>query len=47
MGELKQRGTTAHLMDSMVSLHQCFEMVGLSEMLAQDARYSEAAQPIG
>jgi 2-methylisocitrate lyase-like PEP mutase family enzyme len=47
MGELKQRGTTAHLMDGMASLHQCFETVGLSEMLAQDARYSEAPQAIG
>ena len=37
--ELKQKGTTAHLIDNMVSLRDCFEIVGLSEMLAQDARY--------
>jgi carboxyvinyl-carboxyphosphonate phosphorylmutase len=47
MGELKQRGTTAHLMDRMASLNQCFETAGLSEMLAQDAQYSEAPQAIG
>jgi 2-methylisocitrate lyase-like PEP mutase family enzyme len=40
MGELKQKGTTAHLMDEMSSLRQCFEMVGLSDMLVQDARYA-------
>jgi 2,3-dimethylmalate lyase len=40
MRELKQRGTTSHLMDNMVSLKECFETVGLSEMLAQDVRYS-------
>jgi carboxyvinyl-carboxyphosphonate phosphorylmutase len=42
MRELKQRGTTSHLMDNMVSLKGCFEIVGLSEMLAQDARYAKA-----
>ncbi|MEK7807104.1 MAG: carboxyvinyl-carboxyphosphonate phosphorylmutase, partial [Chloroflexota bacterium] len=47
MRELKQQGTTARLMDRMSSLHQCFETAGLSEMLAQDARYSEAPQAIG
>jgi carboxyvinyl-carboxyphosphonate phosphorylmutase len=41
MRELRQRGTTAHLMDNMVRLEECFEIVGLSEMLAQDARYAE------
>ena len=40
MGELKKKGTTAHLMEGMASLNQCFEMVGLSEMLAQDAKYA-------
>jgi carboxyvinyl-carboxyphosphonate phosphorylmutase len=44
MRELKQRGTTAHLMDNMVSLAECFETVGLSEMLAQDARYARVTQ---
>lgn len=41
MRNLKQYGTTAHLMDSMASLQECFETVGLSAMLAQDARYAE------
>jgi 2,3-dimethylmalate lyase len=41
MRELRQCGTTAHLMDNMVRLEECFEIVGLSEMLAQDARYAE------
>ena len=39
MRELKREGTTAHLTDSMVTLQECFDIVGLSEMLAQDARY--------
>ena len=41
MRELKQQGTTAHLLEGMDSLHQCFETVGLSDMLAQDARYAD------
>ena len=40
LATLKQRGTTAHLLDSMSSLQDCFEAVGLSEMLADDARYA-------
>ena len=40
MRNLKQYGTTAHLMDGMTTLQESFEMVGLSEMLAQDARYA-------
>lgn len=40
MRELKQHGTTAHLMNNMVRLEECFETVGLSQMLAQDARYA-------
>ena len=40
MQELKGRGTTAHLLDEMVSLEQCFNTVGLAEMLAQDAGYA-------
>jgi carboxyvinyl-carboxyphosphonate phosphorylmutase len=42
MRELKQHGTTSHLMNNMVSLEGCFETVGLSEMLAQGNRYSDA-----
>ena len=40
MRELRERGTTAHLADGMTTLNECFEIVGLSEMLAQDARYA-------
>ena len=40
MGRLKQQGTTADFMDRMVSLNESFEMVGLSDMLAQDAKYA-------
>ena len=43
MEELKAKGTTAHLVDNMISLHQCFELMGLSEMLATDESYSAAA----
>ena len=39
MGELMRKGTTAHLVEDMVSLQDCFESVGLSAMLAQDSRY--------
>ena len=40
MEELKDKGTTAHLVDNMMTLHQCFELMGLSEMLAVDESYS-------
>ncbi len=46
MRELKERGTTEHLMDSMVSVHDFFETVGLSEMLELDARFA-SPQPVG
>tara|TARA_Y100000815_G_scaffold223856_1_gene210986 strand:- start:6 stop:746 length:741 start_codon:yes stop_codon:yes gene_type:complete len=39
MGELKEKGTTLGMMDQMVSLQECFELVGLSEMLSVDAQY--------
>lgn len=39
MGELMERGTTADLMDDMTSVHECFDLMGLSEMLAIDSRY--------
>ena len=42
MQELKSQGTTAHLVDNMVSLVECFNTMGLSQMLAQDAHYAEA-----
>ena len=43
LSELKTTGTTAGRLDSMVSLQDCFESVGLSDLLARDERYSGAA----
>ena len=43
MRELKERGTTERMIDSMVELEECFDMVGLSEMLSIDAAYAEDA----
>lgn len=40
MAQLKDTGTTAHLMDNMVTLEACFEAVGLSSMLAEDAQFA-------
>ena len=40
MRELRHRGTTSHLLENMVSLEECFETMGLTDMLAQDARYA-------
>ena len=41
MRELRETGTTAHLAaDRMVSIRECFDTVGLSEMLALDAAYA-------
>ncbi len=40
MAQLKEKGTTAHLMDGMVSLEDCFEAMGLSSMLAEDAQFA-------
>ena len=39
---LKAEGTTAHLLDGMSTLQECFEAVGLAEMLADDARFATA-----
>ena len=44
MQELKTQGTTANSMQHMASLDSCFETVGLSEMLALDASYSQTPQ---
>lgn len=41
MRQLMQRGTTEHLLDNMVSLVDCFEIMGLSEMLGQDSRFAD------
>jgi carboxyvinyl-carboxyphosphonate phosphorylmutase len=43
MGHLKQHGTTEQMMPDMVALTEAFETVGLSQMLAADAGYSDAA----
>ncbi|MCY4581749.1 MAG: isocitrate lyase/PEP mutase family protein [Chloroflexi bacterium] len=41
MRELRETGTTAHLVaDRMVSIQECFDTVGLSDMLALDAEYA-------
>jgi len=44
MAQLKETGTTAHLMDKMVTLEACFEAVGLSSMLAEDAQFASPVQ---
>ena len=43
MEELKRSGSTAHLVDNMLTLQDCFELMGLSEMLATDESYSAEA----
>jgi carboxyvinyl-carboxyphosphonate phosphorylmutase len=45
MEELKGKGSTSHLVDNMITLNQCFELMGLSEMLATDESYS--AEDVG
>ena len=40
LATLKQQGTTAHLLENMTSLQDCFEAVGLSDLLAADAQYA-------
>ena len=44
MREIKERGTTERLMDNMVSPVEFFETVGLSELLALDARFAAITQ---
>ena len=39
MAELKEKGTTIGMMEQMVSLQECFELMGLSDMLAVDAKH--------
>ena len=43
MDDLKSKGTTAHLVDGMITLQDCFELMGLSQMLATDESYSAEA----
>ena len=47
MRELKQQGTTAHLLNNMVSVEECFDTVGLNEMLSRDAAYAVEPQIAG
>ena len=45
MSELRETGTTAHLVaDRMVSIQECFDTVGLTDMLALDAEYAAPAK---
>ena len=41
MRELRERGTTEGLMGNMTGLVDCFDMMGLTEMLSRDAQYAE------
>ena len=43
MDEIKKHGTTVHMMDQMASLEDCFNLVGMAELLAQDAKYAGQA----
>ena len=45
MQELKQKGTTSHLLDNMVNVEECFNIVGLDAMLSKDASYTAEPQP--
>ena len=40
MAEIKNHGTTGYLIDQMSSLEDCFNLVGMAELLAQDAKYA-------
>ena len=41
MRELRERGTTEGLLSNMTGLVDCFEMMGLTDMLSRDALYAE------
>ena len=47
MQELKEQGTTSRLLDNMVGLEECLNIVGLDEMLSRDAAYATEPQPAG
>lgn len=47
MKELKEQGTTVRLLDNMVGLEECFNIMGLDEMLSRDASYAAEPQPAG
>jgi hypothetical protein len=40
MREIRERGTTERLMGDMFSITEIFEIMGLSDMLAEDARFA-------
>ena len=46
MDQIKKHGTTLQLSDQMASLEDCFNLVGMAELLAQDARYAGQPTPI-
>ena len=46
MGELRRRGTTGQMIDQMASLEDCFNLVGMAELLAKDAKYAGQAAPL-
>ena len=46
MDEIKHHGTTEHMMDGMASLEDCFNLVGMADLLAQDAKYAGQAPAI-
>ena len=43
MRELRERGTTESMLDNMIALEECFDLVGMREMLSIDAAYAENA----
>ena len=43
MRELKECGTTERMLDNMIALEECFDLVGMREMLSIDAAYAENA----
>ena len=46
MKELKQKGTTSHLLGNMVNVEECFNIVGLDAMLSKDASYTPEPQAV-
>ena len=46
MKELKEKGTTSHLLGNMVNVEECFNIVGLDAMLSKDASYTAEPQAV-
>ena len=40
MAELRTQGTTEAMLDRMASLEDCFNLVGMAELMAQDAKFA-------